>query len=61
MQHKEDAIHNQGNSNDPSDYTPPSDPDDLDSEPEPIRAALEFCSYGKESLTVPTQLCCLLF
>jgi hypothetical protein len=35
-QHKEDIIHIQGDSNDPSDYTPLSGPDDSDSKPEPI-------------------------
>jgi hypothetical protein len=34
--HEEDAIHSQGDTNDPSDYTPLSDPDDPDSELEPI-------------------------
>jgi hypothetical protein len=40
--------------NDPLDYTSLSDLDDSDSEPEPIRVATEFCSFGEESLTVPT-------
>jgi hypothetical protein len=53
-QHKEDVIHCQGDSNDPSDYTPLSDPNDSDSELEPIQAASEFRSYGEESLTIPT-------
>jgi hypothetical protein len=35
----EDVVHSQGDSNDPSDYTPLSDPDDSDSEPEPVRVA----------------------
>jgi hypothetical protein len=43
------------------DYTPLSDPDDSDSEPEPIRATLDFTSYGEESPTVPAQLHGLLF
>jgi hypothetical protein len=58
---EEDAIRSQGDSNDLSDYTPLSDPDDSDSEPEPVRAAIEFCSYREESPTVPAQLCGLLF
>jgi hypothetical protein len=53
-QHVEDVIHSQSDSDDPSDYTPLSDPDDSDSELEPIRAAFEFRSYGEESLTVLT-------
>jgi hypothetical protein len=53
LQHEEDVIHSQGNSYDPSDYTPLSDPDDSDSEAEPIRASSEFCSNGEESPTVP--------
>jgi hypothetical protein len=60
-QHEEDAIHSQGDNNDPSDYTPLSDPNNSDSEPEPIQAASEFHSYGEESLTVPAQLHGLLF
>jgi hypothetical protein len=40
--------------NGPLDYTSLSDLDDSDSEPEPIRVATEFCSFGEESLTVPT-------
>jgi hypothetical protein len=51
-QNEVDAIHNQGNNNDPSDHTPMSDPDD--SELEPVQAASEFCSYREESLTIPT-------
>jgi hypothetical protein len=49
-------MHNQGASNAPSEYTPLSDPDDSDSEPEPVRAASEFGSYGEESPTDSTQL-----
>jgi predicted nucleic acid-binding protein len=60
-QHEEDVIHSQGDSNDPSEYTPLSVPDDSNSEPEPIRAASEFRSYGEESPTVPAQLHGLLF
>jgi hypothetical protein len=54
LQHEADVIHSQGDSKDPSDYTPLSDPDDSDSKPEPVRAASAFCSYGEESPTVPT-------
>jgi hypothetical protein len=56
-----DVIHSQGDSDDPSDYTPLSDPDDSDSEPEPVRAASEFYSYGEESPTMLAQLHGLLF
>jgi hypothetical protein len=49
----EDVVHRQGDSNDPSDYTPLSDPDDSDSEPEHVRVATKFHSYGEESPTVP--------
>jgi hypothetical protein len=59
--HEEDAIHSQGDINDPSDYTPLSDPDDSDLELGPIQAASEFRSYGEESPTVPAQLHDLLF
>jgi hypothetical protein len=38
-----------------------SDPYDSDSDPKPIRAATEFCSYGEEPSTVPMQLHSLLF
>jgi hypothetical protein len=41
--------------------TPLSDPDDSDSEPEPVRAASEFYSYGEESPTMLAQLHGLLF
>jgi hypothetical protein len=51
-QHEEDVIHSQGDSNEPSDYTPLSDPDDSDSELEHVRAASMFRSYTEESLTV---------
>jgi hypothetical protein len=57
----EDVVHSQGDSNDPLDDTPLSDPDDSDSEPEPIRVATKFHSYGEESPTVPMQLHGLLF
>jgi hypothetical protein len=60
-QPEEFAIHNQGDSNNPPDYTPLSDPDDSGLEPEPVRAAIELCSYDEESSTVPTQLHGLLF
>jgi hypothetical protein len=53
-QHEEDIIHNQGDNNDPSDYTLLSDPDDSDLEPEPVQVALVFRSYGEKSPTVPT-------
>jgi hypothetical protein len=46
-QHEENVIHSQGDSNDPSEYTPLSDHDDSDSEPEPVRASSEFRSYGE--------------
>jgi hypothetical protein len=49
----EDVVHSQGDSNDPSDYTPLSDPDDSDSEPELVRVATKFHSYDEESPTVP--------
>jgi hypothetical protein len=58
---KEDVVHSQGINNYPSDYTPLSDPDDLDSEPEHVQATTEFCSHGEESSTVPAQLHGLLF
>jgi hypothetical protein len=50
---EEDAIHSQGDSIDPLDYTLLSNPDDSDSEPELVRVATEFHSFGKESLTAP--------
>jgi hypothetical protein len=56
-----DVIHSQGDNNDPSKYTPLSDPDESDSEPELVQVASKLCSYGKESTTVPTQLRGLLF
>jgi hypothetical protein len=52
-QHEENAIQSQGDSNDPSDYTPLIDPDDSDSKPEPVKAASEFRSYIEESPTIP--------
>jgi hypothetical protein len=58
---EEDAIHSQGDSNDLSDYTPLSDLADLDSELEPVRAAIQFRSYSEESSTVPMHLHGLLF
>jgi hypothetical protein len=54
LQHEEDVIHSHIDSNDPFDYTPLSEPDDSDSEPEPVRAASEFHSCSEESPTVPT-------
>jgi hypothetical protein len=51
----------QVNSNNPSDHTPLSDPNDSDLEIDPVRAAIEFHSYGEESPTVLTQLRGLLF
>jgi hypothetical protein len=45
-QPEEDVVHSQGDSNDLSDYTSLSDPDDSNSDPEPVRAANEFRSYG---------------
>jgi hypothetical protein len=60
-QHDVDVIQSQSDNNDPYEYTPLRDPDDLDSEPEPIWAALEFRSYGEESTTVPAELHGLLF
>jgi hypothetical protein len=48
QQDVEDVIQSQGDSNDPSDSTPSSDPDDLDLELEPVRVASEFCSYDEE-------------
>jgi hypothetical protein len=53
---EEDAIHSQGDNNHLSDYTTLSDLDDLDLEPELVRAAIEFHSYGEESPTVPVRL-----
>jgi hypothetical protein len=53
-QQQEHVIHSQGDSNDTSNCTPLSGPDDSDSEPEPVRAASEFHSYGEESPTIPT-------
>jgi hypothetical protein len=38
-----------------------SDPDDSDSEPETVRVASEFHSYGEESPIIPTQVHGLLF
>jgi hypothetical protein len=38
-----------------------SDPDDSDSELEPVQAGTEFHSYGEESPRVPAQLHGLLF
>jgi hypothetical protein len=35
-QHEEEAIHNHGDNNDPSDYTPLSYPDDSDPESKPV-------------------------
>jgi hypothetical protein len=58
---EEDAIHNQGDNNDPSNYTLLGDLDNLHLEPELVRVASEFRSYGEESLTVPAQLRGLLF
>jgi hypothetical protein len=60
-QPEEDVVHSQGDSNEPSDYTPLSDPGDSDSERESIRAATEFHSYDEESPIVPAQFCGLLF
>jgi hypothetical protein len=60
-QHEEDIIHSQDDSNDPSDYTPLSDRNDSNSEPEPVRVDSEFRSCGEESLTMPAQLHGLLF
>jgi hypothetical protein len=51
---EEDIVHSQGDSNKPLGYTPPSDPNDSDSEPEPVRAAIEFRSYGEASPNIPT-------
>jgi hypothetical protein len=60
-QPEEDVVHNQGDSNDPLDYTPLSDPNDSNSEPEHVHVATEFRSYREESPTVPTQVRGLLF
>jgi hypothetical protein len=46
LQPDEDAIHSQRDSNDPLHYTPLSDPDDSDSEPEPVRCNTLF--FAKE-------------
>jgi hypothetical protein len=56
-----EVIHNQGDDNDPSDYSPQSDPDESNSELEPVRVALEFRSNSEESSTVPAKLHGLLF
>jgi hypothetical protein len=53
QQKEEDVIQSQGDSNDPSEYTPLSDPDDSDSEQQPVRVASEFHTYNEESPTVP--------
>jgi hypothetical protein len=58
---QEDAIHRQCDSNEPSEYTPLSDPIDSDSKEEPIRVASEFRSYVEESPTIPALLHGLLF
>jgi hypothetical protein len=54
-------LFSQGDNSDSSDYTPLCDPDDSDSEPDPVRAATEFCSFSEESSMVPAQLHGLLF
>jgi hypothetical protein len=58
---EEDVVHSLGDSSVPLGYTLLGDPDGSNLEPEHIRVATEFCSYGEESPIVPAQLRGLLF